>query len=282
MNPGTLRALEFESIVNAVAGLAVTPTGYERLLQLRPLMDPAKVAAAQRATSEGARVLAGSSGFPLRAPQELTEILEHLLLEGRALEPLSLRGLADYLESIDATHRMIRHLTGTFPILDALADAIASFKTEIADIRDKVEPSGEVADRASPALAGIRDRLRRQRAKLRTTLDGILRGRDTAKYLQEQVVTDRNGRYVLMVRTEHRSAIPGLVHGSSSSGATLFLEPMETVEINNDIVALQEDEAEEVRRILLALTDAFRDRSSDPPSSVARKAPKRGSEDGAG
>ena len=263
MNPVTLRALEFESIVEAVAGLAVTPTGSERLLQLRPLTDPAKVAAAQRATSEGTRVLTESSGFPLRAPQELAEILEHLLLEGRALEPLSLRGLADYLESIDATRRMIRHLTGAFPILDALVEAIASFKTEIADIRDKVEPGGEVADRASPALASIRDRLRRQRAKLRTTLDGILRGRDTAKYLQEQVVTDRAGRYVLMVRAEHRSAIPGLVHGSSSSGATLFLEPMETVEINNDIVALQEDEAEEVRRILLALTDALRDRSSD-------------------
>ena len=76
-------------------------------------------------------------------------------------------------------------------------------------------------------------------------------------------MTDRNGRYVLMVRAEHRSAIPGLVHGSSSSGATLFLEPLETVEINNDLIALQEEEAEEVRRILLALTDAFRDRPAD-------------------
>ena len=202
-------------------------------------------------------------GASLRAPEELSEILENLVLEGRALEPLSLRGLADYLESIDATRRVIRNLTGSFPILDALVDAVASFKAEIGDVREKIEPGGEVADRASPALAAIRERLRRQRSKLRSALDGILRGRDTAKYLQDQVVTDRNGRYVLMVRSEHRTAIPGLVHGSSSSGATLFLEPMETVEINNDIIALQEDEAEEVRRILLALTDAFRSRSTD-------------------
>src|SRR5205085_11958939 len=107
--------------------------------------------------------------------------------------------------------------------------------------------------------AGIRERLRRQRSKLRTTLDAFVRGRDTSKYLQEQVVTDRNGRYVLVVRAEHRGAIPGIVHGGSASGASLFVEPLATVEINNDIVELEEQETEEVRRILLELTDAFRD-----------------------
>jgi DNA mismatch repair protein MutS2 len=103
---------------------------------------------------------------------------------------------------------------------------------------------------------------------LRNTLESFLRGRDTAKYLQDQVVTDRNGRYVLIVRAEHRSAIPGIVHGSSASGASLFLEPLSTVEINNDIVALEEQEAEEVRRILLALTDAFRARGADMHRTV--------------
>src|SRR5205823_9433480 len=90
-----------------------------------------------------------------------------------------------------------------------------------------------------------------------------LRGKETSKYLQEQVVTDRNGRYVLVVRSEHRSAIPGIVHGASASGASLFLEPLTTVDVNNDIVALEEQEAEEVRRILLALTDHFRVRPDD-------------------
>src|SRR5207253_335916 len=75
--------------------------------------------------------------------------------------------------------------------------------------------------------------------------------------------TDRGGRYVLVVRAEHRSAIPGVIHGASASGASLFLEPLGTVEINNDIVALEEEEAEEVRRILLALTDAFRARPEE-------------------
>ena len=99
--------------------------------------------------------------------------------------------------------------------------------------------------------------------RLRGTLESYLRGKDTSKYLQQQIVTDRNGRYVLVVRSEHRSAIPGIVHGSSGSGASLFLEPLSTVEINNDIVALEQQEAEEVRRILLALADAFRRRAGD-------------------
>jgi DNA mismatch repair protein MutS2 len=139
----------------------------------------------------------------------------------------------------------------------------ASFSGEIADVRRKIDPSGEVADDASPALSSIRTRLRRQRAALRTTLDAFIRGRETAKYLQDQVITDRNGRFVLVVKAEHRGAVPGIVHGASASGASLFLEPMATVDINNDIVALEEAEAEEVHRILLALTDTFRDRPED-------------------
>ena len=263
MHPGALRALEFDRIVAVVAGVAVTPTGRDRLAELHPLTDVGKVVAAQQATSEGALFLADTPGFPLRAPSDLEEILDALSVEGRPLEAPRLLGLSDYLESIEQSRSAVSKLQAPFPILRALVATIASFRGEIADVRRKIDPSGEVADHASPALASIRERLRRQRARLRTTLDGFLRNQDTSKYLQQQVVTDRNGRYVLMVRAEHRSSIPGIVHGGSTSGASLFVEPLETVEINNDIVELEEQEAEEVRRILLALTDAFRGRPAD-------------------
>ena len=259
----TLRAIEFDRIVSIVAGLAVTPTGRERLEAMAPMTEPARVSAAQAATSEGVRFLTASPGFPLRAPSELEAILDGLQVEGRALEPLNLLGLADYLESIEATRRVIGSATEPYPILKHLVEAIASFAGEIAAVRRKIEPSGEVADHASPALASIRDRLRKQKSKLRSTLETFLRERDTSKYLQEQVVTDRNGRYVLMVRSEHRGSIPGIVHGASASGQSLFLEPLGTVEINNDIVELEEKEAAEVRRILLELTNAFRARPDD-------------------
>jgi DNA mismatch repair protein MutS2 len=258
-----LRALEFDRIVAVVAGLAVTPTGRDRLEALHPLTDVTKVVAAQQATSEGTLFLKDHPGFPLRAPADLEEIVDALSVEGRALEAPRLRALSDYLESIEQSRNAVTKLQAPFPILRALVATIASFRGEIADVRRKIDAGGEVVDDASPALASLRERLRRQRAKLRTTLDGFLRNQDTSKYLQQQVVTDRNGRYVLMVRAEHRSSIPGIVHGGSTSGASLFVEPLETVEINNDIVALEEQEAEEIRRILLALTDAFRGRPSD-------------------
>jgi DNA mismatch repair protein MutS2 len=263
MNPGALRALEFDRIVAAVTDLAVTPTGQDRLAELRPFTDVQKVLAAQAATTEGVRFLADNPGFPLRAPADLDVILDALGVEGRALEPLRLLGLSEYLESIEQSRTAVGRLTAPFPILKRLVESVASFRGEIADARRKIDPIGDVVDDASPMLASIRERLRRQKAKLRTTLEGILRGPDSSKYLQQQVVTDRNGRNVLMVRAEQRHAIPGIVHGGSASGASLFVEPMETVEINNDIVALEELEAEEVRRILLALTDAFRARPSD-------------------
>ena len=263
MNSNTLRALEFDRIVDAVADLAVTPTGHDQLANLQPLRDATAVGFAQQATTEGVRFLGDHPGFPLRAPADLHAIIDALGVNGRPLEATRLIALADYLESIEHSRSAVRNTTKMFPILRELVERVASFKGEIADVRKKIDPSGEVADKASPALASIRERLRRQRAKLRTTLEGFVRDRDTSKYLQEQVVTDRNGRYVLVVRAEHRSAIPGIVHGGSASGASLFVEPLATVEINNDIVALEEQEAEEVRRILLELSDHFRDRPED-------------------
>ncbi len=262
MNASALKALEFDRIVSVVTGLAVTSLGRDRLVDLHPLTTTAEVLAAQRATTEGTRFLADYPGFPLRAPSDLGEIIDALGVEGRGLEPMRLLGLSGYLESIEQSRQAITKVGAAFPLLRMLVETVASFKQEIADVRRKIEPSGEVADNASPALASIRERLRKQKQRLRTTLDGFLRGRD-AKYLQEQVVTDRSGRHVLMVRAEHRAAIPGIVHGGSASGASLFVEPLETVEINNDIVALEEQEAEEVRRILLELTDAFRRRPEE-------------------
>ena len=263
MHAAVLQALEFTHIIDVLRGCAVTPIGAERLAGLKPLADPRKVAQMLAATSEGVRFNELVGGFALSAPADLAAILGSLAVEGRALEPLRLLGLADYLESVDTTRAAIRRTEHAFPVLKSLAETGASFRGEIAETRHKIEPSGEVADGASPELKAVRERLRRQRTRLTGTLESFLRNRDTARYLQDQIVTDRNGRFVLVVRAEHRSAIPGIVHGSSSSGASLYLEPLSTVEINNDIVALEQQEAEEVRRILLALTDQFRRRALD-------------------
>ena len=180
------------------------------------------------------------------------------------MEPLSLLGLAQFVESVDLVAATVRRgVASPASGLREIASRAASFASEVKAIRRAIEPGGEISDEASPALKDIRDKLRRQRAKLRSTLEALTRGRDTAKYLQSEIVTDRYGRYVVVVRAEHREAIPGIVHGSSASGASLYLEPLATVDVNNDIVALAEREKEEIYRILLALTDAFRRRADD-------------------
>ncbi len=271
MHAGALRALEFDRIVEAVCRYALTPQGLQRLRTLRPSTDREIVAGALAATAETYRFLADNS-IALQAADDLEDVLDAVGVEGRPLEPLHLLSLAGFLTSVENTCAGIRRAGAPVPTLRRIADRAASFEAEIADLRRKIDPAGEVLDDASAELKSVRDRLRKQRTRLRGTLESYLRGKDTAKYLQQQIVTDRNGRYVLVVRSEHRSAIPGIVHGSSGSGASLFLEPLSTVEINNDIVALEQQEAEEVRRILLGLTDAFRRRADDLDRTVAAAA----------
>jgi len=270
MHAGALRALEFDRIVEAVCRYALTPRGLRRVAALVPGIDPEAVADALSATAETVRFL-GDNEITLQAGPDLEIIVHSIGVEGRALEAVHLLALGAFLTSIDTTCASIRR-AGAVPWLRRIADAVMSFEAEITDIRRKIDPSGEVLDDASPELKMLRDRLRKQRTRLRGTLESYLRGKDTSKYLQQQIVTDRNGRYVLVVRSEHRGAIPGIVHGSSGSGASLFLEPLSTVEINNDIVALEQQEAEEVRRILLNLTNMFRRRGGDLKRTVGAAA----------
>ncbi len=263
MHAATLQALEFDQIVRVVRGFTLTPLGEARLRSLRPQTDPRRVASSLSATTEAVRFLEDNGVFPLRAPVDFEATLAALAIEGRPLEPMRLVGMAGFLDSFEASKAGIRRASAACPILGALVEPTTSFKGECTAIRDRIDEGGEVLDSASPELRAVRDRLRKLRTRLRATLESFLRGRDTSKYLQDQIVTDRNGRYVLVVRAEHRNAIPGIVHGASASGASLYLEPLSTVEVNNDVVALEEQETAEVRRILLALSDALRRRALD-------------------
>jgi DNA mismatch repair protein MutS2 len=260
MNAGVLRALEWDRIVEVVSGFALTPLGAARLAELEPQTDSQRVAQLLAATTEGVKYLDANPAFALNAPADLEAMLAALAIEGRALEPLRLLAFAEFLDSLGLTCATIRRVSGPYPFLKALADSCGSFKNQIADVRSKIDPSGDVNDSASPELSRLRTQLRKQRARLRSTLESYLRGKDTSKYLQDQVVSDRDGRYVLVVKSEHRTAIPGIIHGSSGSGASLYLEPLSTVEINNEIVALEQQEREEIYRILRQLTDTFRTR----------------------
>jgi DNA mismatch repair protein MutS2 len=257
------RTLEFDRIVERVTALALTPMGARTLAALAPSTDAREVVRAQQATSETSAYLERHPLFPLRAGAALDEALDGLATPGRPLEPLPLLALADFVESIEHTRRAIVGAGSAFPILGALAARVASLADEVAAVRHAIGAGGEVVDGASLALKRIRHERAQKRQRLRGALDEFVRSRESSRYLQDTVVTERSGRFVLLVRAEHRANVPGIVHGASASGATLFLEPAATVDLNNDIVELEEREREEILRILLELADRFRRRASE-------------------
>ena len=268
MQPAVLRALEFDRIREVLAHEALTALGRARAARLDPATDLADVRQGLDLTVAAVNFSSHGGSLAISAPEDLPDVLDALEIAQHPLAPLQLVGLARFVESVMTVAEGIKGTEVPFgerppsPLIP-IADRVASFENEVRAVRRAIQPSGEVNDDASPALREFRDKLRRLRGKLRSTLETLTRGRDTAKYLQDQIVTDRNGRYVLVLRAEHREAIPGIVHGSSASGASLYLEPLATVELNNEIVALAEREREEVLRILLALSDAFRIREDD-------------------
>ena len=261
MQSAVLRALEFDRIREALARETTTPLGRDRALALQPATDLDEVQQRLEASAAAASFEKSSGSLAIDGPEDLAEVLDHLGIADQPLAPLQLLGLARFVSSVGSVVDRVRNASA--PLLAELVTGVRPFDEEVNAVRRAIQPSGDVDDNASTALRDIRDALRRQRSKLRSTLDGLVRGRDTSKYLQDQIVSDRNGRYVIVVRAEHRDAIPGIVHGASTSGASLYLEPMATVSLNNDVVALAEREKAEVHRILLALTDAFRGRPED-------------------
>ncbi|HUF22544.1 MAG TPA: hypothetical protein VMN81_00330, partial [Vicinamibacterales bacterium] len=269
MQAGTRRTLEFDRIVAALGRLTQTSLGRESIAQLVPQTDPAEVKRRLQETSEMRRHAALGGSIALSAPEDFQPIHAALSTVGLALEPLELRALADMLANLESSAAGIHKQAGDLPALAARVSGLASFRDEIAAVRRSIDPAGDVLDDASPALRQVREKLRRQRQELRTAFDRLVRGRESAKYLQDQVVTDRHGRFVVTVRAEHRDSVPGIVHGASSSGASLFVEPLATVPLNNHVVELTQREREEVHRVLVALTEGFRSRREDADRAFA-------------
>src|SRR5688572_12238937 len=156
MDHGALRALEWESIVEVVRGFAQTPLGASVLGELEPADDPGRVAQLIGTTTEGYRYLETNPAFELQASEDLDVVLAALAVEGRALDAVRLLALAAFLDSLATTCGAIRRAGGNFPALKGLAENCGAFKPQIAEVRAKIDPSGEVNDGASPELARLR------------------------------------------------------------------------------------------------------------------------------
>jgi DNA mismatch repair protein MutS2 len=179
--------------------------------------------------------------------------LEHIEGPGVVLDAAELLDAASLLETAGWLRQQFREETTKFPLLAARTTAIAHFRDALAAIRRCVLPNKEISDDASSALRRIRGSIAQTRDSIQKALKQILRSRNAEA--GEDYVTLRNDRFVIPVRAENRRSVPGIVHGSSGTGQTVFLEPFETVETNNQLVQLGEEEAAEIVRILRELTE---------------------------
>lgn len=173
---------------------------------------------------------------------------------GGVLNLAEFLSIAGVLRSMRGIVQWRKKSEGLQTILDWRFDCLTSNPYLEDKINQTVASEEEVADTASPALADIRRKMRHASQKVREQLDSMIRSNAYQKYLQDQIVTMRGGRYVVPVKAEYRGEVPGLVHDTSSSGATLFIEPMSVVEANNEIRVLQSNEKDEIERILTELS----------------------------
>ncbi len=253
MNGNSFRTLEFEAIRALLLGHAGSAPGRRRIEALAPSGDPAAVREGLAVTSEGRTLLEKVGRQPYQDLPEVDGTLAKARIEGFLLEPLQLLDIASFTEGAGEIARVVARAEGA-PRLSRLASEVRDASPLATAIRRAVLPSGELADDASPALLEIRRRIARLRLRLHSVMESYLRGKDADRLLQEKLITTRNDRYVLLVRAEQRGHLQGVVHGSSGSGASLFVEPMPAVELNNDIVALGEEERQEIVRILRDLS----------------------------
>ncbi|HTP69269.1 MAG TPA: endonuclease MutS2 [Dongiaceae bacterium] len=182
--------------------------------------------------------------------------MDRLDSPGGVLEPADFLDAGSLLETSGWLRQQFREDAARLPLLAARCAGLTDFKDAHAAIRRCILPNGEISDDASSALRRIRTSIQQTRDSIQRTLKQILRSRNAES--GEDYVTLRNDRFVIPVRSEHRRNVQGVVHGASATGQTVFVEPFETVEINNQLVQLAEDEAAEILRILNELTDRLR------------------------
>ncbi|MGC8795193.1 MAG: endonuclease MutS2, partial [Bryobacteraceae bacterium] len=262
--------LEFEALRELLGRYVATPLGRAELERLAPGSDRAAIENELAEVEEAIAYLEAASRpqpaargaavrFRFDGLLDPGEALGRLRIEGAALEPRQILGLCELLDRASDIRAVLLAAAPRFPKLAARAAAMGEFRSLLKTLAGKILPDGTVADDASPELARLRRDVERQRRLVQETLERFLRSHREDGVLQEEFITIRNDRFVVPVVAGQKWRIEGVVHGASGSGHTLFIEPLETIELNNELVRLIEEEACEVHRILLELSARLRD-----------------------
>ena len=256
MNQKVYHTLEYYKILERLADYASCEEAKDRCHKLVPLTDPAEIAHLQETTADALSRLYRGSGISFSGVHNVNASLKRLDIGGtlNTTELLMICSLLEVAKRVKAYDRSDRNDEKT-DSLSPLFSQIQPLSPLLDEIRRCVVGEDEIADDASAALSKIRKSIRGMNDRIHAQLTGLMNNTTTRSYLQDAVITMRDGRYCLPVRAESKTSVPGMVHDQSSSGSTLFIEPMAVVNLNNELKELFLKEQEEIDRILADLSN---------------------------
>lgn len=256
MDQKSLKVLEYNKIIDLLATKASSSLGLKYIEQLIPKPNYKEVKDMLEETSEAQGILIKRGHVNLGGIQDISDSVRRAEI-GAVLDPGSLLKISDNLR---AARNLKRSLTPgeeedfNYPIIQSLSNALYVYRDIEEEINNAIISEIEISDNASPTLRSIRRGILQKNQSIRSKLNSIISSTTYQKYLQDAIISVRGDRFVVPVKAEYRSQVSGIIHDQSSSGATLFIEPMSIVEMNNELRKLKLDEQEEIERILSELT----------------------------
>ncbi len=259
METHALRVLEFPKVADILAGYTATSMGKRKAAELRPMDEPHTLRNALQETTELVAAMDGGYTLPLGAVEDARPAAERARAGGSPLEPAVLWRVSECLLTAGRLAGSLTRLGSRYPALSSLGHSLPQCQELTQRIRSAIDAAGMVLDNASPELKDVRRRIGTLRKKIESELRRLIENPDVRAVLQYPNPTITRDRYVLPVNAYRRNAVPGIVHGSSDSGATLYVEPMRIIEPGNELSETIAEEEEEVERVLWQLTRAVAD-----------------------
>jgi len=252
------RLLEFETLRDLLAGYASSPLGKRRIAELLPSLNRPWIETQQQLTMEIREYRRGGGRFEFAGLPEVQRLIEKSRIAGAALETTEIRDVIVAADRASEWREIVRQppaaMRSAWTAVEALSAGIQDFTGFLRSFHNKILPDGTLDDRASPELSRIRRDTEKQKRQIQETLRGYLRKLAEGGTVQDELITIRGERFVIPVKVEQKRRVQGVVHGASSSGQTVFVEPLETIEQNNELVRLLDEEQAEIHRILLEMT----------------------------
>ncbi|HXZ35263.1 MAG TPA: Smr/MutS family protein [Thermodesulfobacteriota bacterium] len=268
MEERSLRVLEFHLFLQGLQTYASSEVGQALCMELRPVSRHGEVQRRLQEVSEAQDLLEMDGDIPLEGLGELRPILHQARAEGTCLPPQSLLRVQGTAVAAGRVRGFLQKSERPHPRLKEWEEKVPELRDLHEALRSAIGPRGEILDSASPELRRLRREVSLLRARIRRALENLWEREDLHKVFQEQIITLRNERYVVAVKAEFKNTLPGIIHDQSQSRATFFIEPLSTLEENNELNMLLQDEKEEERRILLFLTDRVREKSKEISRAV--------------